>query len=481
MVAGSNPARVTTYLSGDGTFLEILLLTAPEFAVYAESTESVCRLACGYNMGYMGAISGAKLTWPPLQEGWPPMALTDTAIKAAKAKEKPYKLGDAGGLFLLVQPTGGKLWRLKYRIAGKEKKLALGTYPGVGLADARKRRDVAKAELAEGKDPGFEKVRRNRLRFEAVGTSFALVATEYKEKRIKEGWAASSRQKADFLLSYLIPAIGNMPVSDIAAADLLPLLKRVEARGNLETARRLLQFSSQIFRYAVATARLASDPTRDLRGALITPKPKHHGAIVEATRAGDLLRAIDGYQGHFVTLYALKLAPHVFVRPGELRFADWAEIDLENAVWAIPAARMKMRKPHHVPLSRQAVDLFRALGELSGHHKGYVFTSIRSTARAMSENTLTAALRRLGYTGDEMTAHGFRAMASTLLNESGKWHPDAIERALAHQGSDNVRAAYHRGAHWQERVQMAQWWSDYLDQLRKGGDIVRFPSREEVA
>lgn len=409
------------------------------------------------------------------------MALTDTAIKAAKAKEKPYKLGDAGGLFLLVQPTGGKLWRLKYRIGTKEKKLALGTYPEVSLADARKGRDAAKAELALGKDPGVEKKHRKRLRKEAVDTSFGLVAAEYKEKRIKEGWAPSSRQKADFLLSYLVPAIGNMPVSDITPADLLPLLKRVEARGNLETARRLLQFSSQIFRYAVATARLGSDPTRDLRGALIVPKPKHHGAIIEAAKAGDLLRAIDGYQGHFVTLYALKLAPHLFVRPGELRFADWAEIDLDAAVWAIPATRMKMRKPHHVPLSRQAVDLFRALGELSGDRKGYVFTSIRSAARPMSENTLNAALRRLGYTGDEMTAHGFRAMASTLLNESGKWHPDAIERALAHQGTDNVRAAYHRGAHWQERVQMAQWWSDYLDQLRKGGDIVPFPGSGKVA
>lgn len=409
------------------------------------------------------------------------MALTDTAIEAARPKPKPYKLGDAGGLFLLVQPTGGKLWRLKYRIGSKEKKLALGIYPDVPLAEARKRRDEAKAELAAGKDPGVEKVRRKALSQDASASTFSLIATEYTAKRIKEGWAASSRQKSDFLLSYLLPAIGKMPVSEITPADLLPLLKRVEARGNLETARRLMQFASQIFRYAVATARLASDPTRDLRGALTAPKVKHHGAIIEAGKAGELLRAIDGYAGHYTTVFALKLAPHLFVRPTELRFADWAEIDLDAAVWAIPATRMKMRKPHHVPLSQQAVELFRALGELAGGPKGYVFTSIRSTARPMSENAVNAALRRMGYTGDEMTAHGFRAMASTLLNESGKWHPDAIERALAHQGSDNVRAAYHRGAHWQERVQMAQWWSDYLDQLRKGGDIVAFPGSGKVA
>ncbi|HKR16614.1 tyrosine-type recombinase/integrase [Rhizorhapis sp.] len=409
------------------------------------------------------------------------MALTDTAIKAAKAKDKPYKLGDSGGLFLLVQPTGGKLWRLKYRVDRKEKKLGLGTYPEVSLADARKRRDAAKAELAAGKDPGVEKVRRKVQSRMAAGNSFSTVAAEFINKRTKEGWAASTQGKADFFLSYLNPVIGKMPVSEIAPADLLPIFKRAEAKGNLETARRLLQFSSQVFRYAVATTRLASDPTRDLRGALIAPKPKHHGAIIESVKVGELLRAIDGYTGHYITLYALKLAPHLFVRPGELRFAEWAEIDLDAAVWAIPSSRMKMRRPHHVPLSRQAVELFRGLRELAGDRPGYVFPSIRSTARAMSENTLNAALRRMGYTGDEMTAHGFRAMASTLLNESGKWHPDEIERALAHQDSDNVRAAYHRGAHWKERVEMAQWWSDHLDLLRKGGDIVPFPGSGQVA
>lgn len=401
------------------------------------------------------------------------MALTDTAIRNAKAKDKPYKLGDSGGLFLLVQPTGGKLWRLKYRVDGKEKKLGLGTYPDVSLADARKRRDAAKTELSAGKDPGVEKVRRKAQSQISAGNTFATVAAEFINKRTKEGWSVSTQEKADYLLQHLSPTLGKMPVSEIVPADLLPILRRAEAKGKLETARRLLQFSSQVFRYAVATTRLTSDPTRDLKGALIAPKAKHHGAIIDPVQVGALLRAIDGYEGHFVTLYALKLSPHVFVRPGELRAALWAEFDFDGAVWTIPAEKMKMRKPHHVPLSRQALELLNELRGLTGAGAlGLAFPSIRSTARPMSENTVNAALRRLGFTGDEMTAHGFRAMASTLLNESGKWHPDAIERALAHQDSDNVRAAYHRGAHWKERVEMAQWWSDYLDQLRKGADIV---------
>ena len=406
------------------------------------------------------------------------MTLTDTAVRNAKAKDKPYKLGDAGGLFLLVQPTGGKLWRLKYRVDGKEKKLGLGTYPGVSLGEARKRRDAAKVELSAGKDPGIEKVRRKAQARIAAGNSFETVAAEFINKRAKEGWSASTQAKADYFLGHLNPVIGKMPVADIMPADLLPILKRAEGKGKLETARRLLQFSSQVFRYAVATTRLTSDPTRDLRGALIAPKPKHHGAIIEPKRVGELLRAINGYDGNHITLYALKLSPHVFVRPGELRHAEWKEIDLDAAVWTIPAEKMKMRKPHHVPLSRQAVELLSSLRGLASEHAKLVFPSIRSSARPMSENTVNAALRRLGFTGDEMTGHGFRAMASTLLNESGKWHPDAIERALAHQDSDNVRAAYHRGAHWEERVKMAQWWSDYLDMLRVGAEILPFADRE---
>ncbi|MGD9811245.1 MAG: tyrosine-type recombinase/integrase [Sphingobium sp.] len=406
------------------------------------------------------------------------MALTDTAVRNAKPKAKPYKLGDSGGLFLLVQPSGGKLWRVKYRVDGREKKLGLGTYPEISLAAARAGRDEARKLLKGGMDPGVDKARRKLQARTEAGNTFELIAREFIEKRTAEGWSVSTQAKGEYYLDHLKPMLGRRAVTEITPADVLAVLKDVEKRGKLETARRLLQFSSAVFRFAVATARLDSDPTRDLRGALTAPRPQHYGAIIDPMKVGELLRAIDGYKGHHVTLYALKLAPHLFVRPGELRFAEWPEIDLEAAVWTIPAGRMKMRKPHHVPLSSQVVELFKELRGLSSKHARYIFPSVRSTARAMSENTINASLRRLGYASDEMTAHGFRSTASTLLNESGKWHPDAIERALAHQDSDNVRAAYHRGAHWKERVQMAQWWSDYLDQLRKGADIVPFPEKE---
>ena len=272
-------------------------------------------------------------------------------------------------------------------------------------------------------------------------------------------------------------SIGRLAINGIEPADVLTAIRRIESKGNLESARRTLQLASSVFRYAVATARLASDPTRDLRGALTAPTVTHYGAVTDASRVGELLRAIDGYEGQGFTRLVMQIALHVSVRPGELRHADWSEIDLDGALWIIPAEKMKMRKPHHVPLSRQSVELFREVQAVTGP-AGFVFPSIRTRARPMSENTINAGLRRLGYASDEMTAHGFRAMASTLLNESGKWHPDAIERALAHGDTDKVRAAYHRGAHWKERVEMAQWWSDYLDQLRKGADIVPFPERD---
>ncbi|GGB87786.1 integrase [Novosphingobium endophyticum] len=416
------------------------------------------------------------------------MALTDTAIRNAKAKDKPYKLGDAGGLFILVQPSGAKLWRLKYRIHGKEKKVALGRYPDVGLAEARKRRDDAKAELAGGKDPSREKQRRSAQAREDASNTFALVAAEYIEKRKTDGakaWAGTTAAKNEWLYAQLAPTLGAIPIADIEPLEVLAAVRKIEARGNLESARRALQLASGIFRHAVATARLKSDPTRDLKGALRTPDTKNRAAILDPVKLGELLRAIDGYGGHYVTKFALELIPHVFLRPGELRQARWSEIDLEKAVWAIPASRTKMRKPHHVPLSRQVLELLRGLHALSARHDGYVFPSIRSHTRPMSENTLNAALRRLGFTSEEVSAHGFRSTASTLLNEAldpktGKslWSADAIEKALAHGGDDKVRNAYHRGTHWQERVAMAQWWSDHLDTLRKGADVVSFPNKE---
>jgi integrase len=383
-------------------------------------------------------------------------------------------------MFLLVTPAGGKLWRLKYRIDGREKLLALGAYPEIGLGEARRRREEARELIALGKDPSREKQREKaRARTQAADT-FKAICDEYCEKRRRDGikgWAPATATRSEYLLSLVCGSIGKLPVGEIEPADVLTAIRRIEGKGKLESARRSLQLAGAVFRYAVATARLTSDPTRDLRGALTAPTVKHYGAITDPKRVGELLRAIDDYEGSGVTKLALQIAPHVFVRPGELRHAEWNEIDLDGALWTIPAGKMKMRKAHHVPLSRQVVELFAEARSVTGP-TGYVFPSVRTRARPMSENTINAGLRRLGYATDEMTAHGFRAMASTLLNESGRWNPDAIERALAHGDSDKVRAAYHRGAHWQERVEMAQWWSDHLDRLRKGADLVAFPGRD---
>lgn len=387
------------------------------------------------------------------------MALTDVAVRNAKPGPKPYKLGDSHGLFLLVQPTGGKLWRLKYRVDGREKKLAIGTYPEIGLGEARRRRDEAREAMAAGKDPAREKQRdKVRAKLNAENT-FAAITAEFCEKRKRDGqraWAPATAKRCEYLLSILCGSIGNMPIAEIEPADVLVAVRRIEGKGKLESARRTLQLAGSVFRYAVATARLKSDPTRDLKGALTSPTVTHYGAVIDPAGVGELLRSIDGYEGQPITKLAMQLAPHVFVRPGELRHAEWSEIDLKGALWTIPASKTKMRKEHVVPLSRQAIAIFKDVQPLTGP-SGYVFPSVRTRRRPMSDNTINAGLRRLGYATDEMTAHGFRAMASTLLNESGKWNPDAIERALAHGDTDKVRAAYHRGAHWKERVAMAQW------------------------
>ncbi|MEA1618429.1 integrase arm-type DNA-binding domain-containing protein [Erythrobacter sp. T5W1-R] len=326
------------------------------------------------------------------------MPLTDVAIRGAKPGEKAIKLTDEKGMFLLITPAGGKLWRLKYRFDGREKLLAMGAYPEIGLSDARKRRDEARAMLAKGKDPSREKQRdKLRSRMQAADT-FKAIADEYCAKRRRDGvkgWAPATATRSEYLLSLLNTSIGGLPIAEIEPADILAAIRKIENKGNLESARRTLQLSSMVFRYAVATARLRSDPTRDLRGALTAPTVTHYGAITEQAKVGELLRAIDGYEGSGITKLALQLAPHVFVRPGELRHAEWADIDLEQALWVIPAGKTKMRKAHHVPLSRQSVTILRKVFEVTGP-TGYVFHSIRSRARAMSENTLNAALRRLG-------------------------------------------------------------------------------------
>jgi len=401
------------------------------------------------------------------------MALTDTKIKNAKHGPKPIKLFDERGLFLLLQPSGGKLWRLKYRILGKEKKLSLGIYPDVSLRVARRRRDEARTLLANGVDPATVKLDKEKAARAAAANTFKVVADEYIEKSALEGRAAVTIKKTRWLLSLMEGDLGHRPISDITPADLLATLQKVEAKGHLETARRMRSLAGRIFRYGVATSRATADPSALIRGALVAPKVKHHGAIIEPQAVGELLRAIDGYSGQPLTCFALKLTPHLFVRPGELRRAEWSEFDLEKAIWIIPAEKMKMRYPHVVPLSRQALELLDSAKAISEGQR-YVFSSLYPGNRPMSENTINAALRRLGYTGKEMTAHGFRSTASTLLNESGKFSPDAIERALAHKDTNSTRAAYHRGQHWKERVEMAQWWSDQLNIMRGGAEVIPF-------
>lgn len=397
------------------------------------------------------------------------MPLTDIKIRNAKPgikpdgsqSNKPYRMSDERGLYLEVSPTGGKYWRFKYRIKGKEKRLSLGVYPDVSLKLARERRDDCRRKVADGLDPSD--IRKAEKLAEAGAQSFEYVAREWHSKH-RVNWSEShaSRTLAR-LQNDVFPWIGNKNICDIKPPELLDTLRRVEHRGALETAHRIHQVCGQIFRYAVATGRAERDPAADLKGALPPAKPKHHASIVEPQKIGELLRAINGYSGSFITSCALKLAPLLFVRPGELRKAEWSEFDLENAEWRIPAKKMKMKTVHIVPLSKQAIKIIEDLKPLSGRGK-YLFPSIRSSNRPMSENTINAALRRLGYAKEDMTGHGFRSMASTLLNEQG-WNKDAIERQLAHSERDGVRAAYNYAEYLPERKQMMQHWADYLGEL----------------
>lgn len=401
------------------------------------------------------------------------MPLTDTTTRNAKPRERDYKLADSGGLYLLVTPAGGRLWRLKYRADGVERKLALGKYPAVTLGEARKARDAARAQASAGNDPAAAKRREQIARRLAAGTTFSAVSLEYIGRAQRDGRSPSTISKLQWLREWLLPAVGHRPVDQIEPHELLAVMRRLETQGKLETARRVRSFASRVFRFAVVTARAKSDPAGLLLGAVASPKSNHLSAIIEPRRAGELLRAIDAYGGMPLTRLALALSPHVFVRPGELRQAEWSELDFEAAIWRIPAARMKQRREHVVPLSRQSLAILSELRALTGDGR-LVFPARSGSTRPMSENTVTSALRRMGFAATEMTAHGFRAMASTLLNESGRWHPDAIERALAHRDSNQIRAAYHRGAHWDERVRMAQWWSDHLDALRDGAVVIPF-------
>jgi integrase len=392
------------------------------------------------------------------------MALTHVQARNAKAQAKAYKLADANGLFLQITTGGSKLWRMKFRQAGKEGLLSFGPYPEVTLAMAREKRDEARRLIREGKNPALEKRRAAIAVRVAASNTFALIAEEVVAKREREGLAPTTATKLRWYAS-LLGKVRDRPIAELEAFELLAPLRKIEASGRYETAVNTLSFAGRVFRYAIATGRARRDVAADLRGALTTPKVTHHAAIIDADGAGRVMRSIDAYTGQRVTRRALAMMAHTFPRPGELRLADWREFNFDDATWRIPAARTKMRKEHLIPLSRQAVAILQELHAMSGG-EGLVFPSLRNPAKPLSENTLNIALRGMGYGADEMTSHGFRAMASTLLNESGKWNPDAIERALAHGDSDTVRGAYHRGLHWAERVKMMQWWSDYLEALR---------------
>lgn len=399
------------------------------------------------------------------------MALTDVAIRALKPTDKVQKVSDGEGLQLWVMPVGSKLWRYAFRYNGEQKTLALGAYPEIPLADARKKRDEAKTLLANGIDPGQQKKLDKIAKALTEATTFESVAEEYLAKKIREGMAASTVKRLRSQLRYVLPAFGKRAISEITTPEVLAPLKRIEARGTFETATRTKELCGAVFRYGMATGRRKDDPTQALKGALTSHKVKHRAAIIDPVAFGGLLRAIEDFDGQATTKTALKLQALLFTRPGELRNAEWSEFDFSKAVWSIPAGRMKMREPHHVPLSRQAIALLQELHALTGEGV-LLFPGNRSINRPISENTLNAALRRMGYDKEEVTAHGFRGTASTLLNESGQFSPDAIERALSHQDANEIRRAYNHGAYWKERVTMAQYWADYLDTLRKGGEVV---------
>ncbi len=426
------------------------------FSIHRRPALSVDILACvGVSLGVTAQY---RMRLPPM--------LTDTAIRSAKPREKPYKLADGGGLYLLINPNGSRWWRLKYRVDGREKLLSIGVYPDVPLKDAREERDEARRLLAKGVDPGEKR----KSEKSAQVDTFEAIAREWFAK-FSAGWAAGHADKVFRRLElFVFPWLGARPIRGISAPEVLTCLRRIEARGTLETAHRTHQHCGQVFRYAVATGRAERDPCADLRGALPPATKQHLASITDVPRVGALLRSIDGYAGTEVARCALKLAPLVFVRPGELRGAEWSEFDLAAAEWRIPAERMKARVQHIVPLSKQALGLLQELQPLTGSGR-FLFPSARTSQRPMSNNTLNAALRRMGYTTGDMTAHGFRSMASTLLNEQG-WSRDAIERQLAHGERDEVRAAYNYAEYLPERRKMMQAWADFLDGLRVGANVV---------
>lgn len=404
------------------------------------------------------------------------MPLTDTAARNAKADAsgKIIKLSDAGGLYLLIKPNGQKYWRLNYRHLGKQKTLAIGVYPTVSLKEARENREEAKRLIAEGIDPSFHRQLNKAASKEAASNSFEAIAREWLTRQSASWSTGTVTRMVRSFEADLFPYIGKRPITEVKAPELLAVLRKIESRGAVETAHRVKQRASEVFRYAIATGRAERDPAPDLKGALPPVKQKNFAAIKEPKRIGELLRAIDEYNGTAVVRAAMRLAPLVFVRPSNLRHAEWAEFDLDEATWRIPAEKMKSGEAHIVPLSSQAVAILRDIQQLTGTRPAtqpYVFPSARAGGRPMSDNAILVALRTMGIPKDEMTGHGFRHMASTVLHEQG-WNSDVIERQLAHGERNKVKAAYNHAKHLPERVRMMQAWADYLDGLRAGADVV---------
>ena len=402
------------------------------------------------------------------------MALTGLQVKRTKATGKPYKLSDGSGLFLLVQPNGAKYWRMDYGFAGKRKTLALGVYPNVSLSDARTRRDDARKLLANDTDPGAVKQAKKAAVVALAENSFEVVAREWLAKFSKDWKKSHTMTITSRLENDVFPWLGARPIGEITAPELLTVLRRIESRGALETAHRVSAICGQVFRYAIATGRAQRDTAADLKGALPPHRGKHLAAITDPAKIGELMRNIEGYRGSFTVRCALRIAPLVFVRPVELSRAEWAEIDLDKAEWRIPADKMKMKALHIIPLPAQAVAILRELHPLTGTGK-YLFPNVRTSTLPMAGNTILAAIRSMGYTSTEMTAHGFRHMASTLLNEQG-FNADAIERQLAHKAS-GVRATYNAAEYLPERRRMMQQWADYLDGLKAGAEVIPLPTK----
>jgi integrase len=396
------------------------------------------------------------------------MRLSDTVVRKAKPGAKPYKLYDQDGLYLIVNPSGAKWWRFKYRIGGKEKLLSLGIFDDVSLQSARLKRDEARKLVAANADPSSKR----KAEMVARADTFRAIAEEWLIKQAKTLSPQTIGTKRARLEKWAYRSIGNTPIDALEAPELLAMLQRVEASERYETAHRVRQACSGVFRYAILSHRAKRDPTTDLRGALVPVVTEHHAGLIDPAKVGGLLRAIDGYSGQPTTELALRLAPLVFVRPGELRAAEWAEFDLsgKDPEWRIPAGRMKKPRPHNVPLARQAVAILRSLELLTGGGK-LVFPTSKDPQRPMSENTLNGALLALGYPPDVQTPHGFRTTASTLLNERG-FNPELIELQLAHEDDDETRASYNRSMKLAERRVMMQAWADYLDQLRAGGNVM---------